>query len=167
MPTVLKTVVPQGTVGSNPTASSIQKLLNEKILELPEEVRHCFDDCLLIGGAIVSLIRQEPINDFDICLTHKKSIILREYFREINGPLLTLTGNMQITYFTKEEFLTGKYVPTFVHSGVYYDFKDDKLYVTQEQLDCISTKTLKISNPDYRQAYMNKFIERGWKVHDQ
>ena len=169
MPTVLKTVErDERSVGSNPTASStLQQLLEDKFSVFPEDIKFVFEDCLLVGGAIVSLLRNEDINDFDICLSQEHAILLRRYYKDINDIILILPGNIHITYFTKEEFIEKKYVPTFVHSAVYYDFKEKCLYVTKEQLECIQSKTLKIINPSYRQAYLDKFIDRGWKVHDQ
>lgn len=148
-------------------------------------------NCILSGSSISSIYHNEEVKDFDLWCKYELQIgpikedIIKKYSDEIadykdedgydslrpgnQGDQKVITNNA-ITLKHKVQFIhLGNYFSQrrlfdFVHCLPYYDLKDDKLYISPQQMSCIDTKTL-VGNPggkppmDWR---IQKFQKRGW-----
>jgi hypothetical protein len=139
------------------------------------------------GGCIASLIQGETPNDYDVyfrdvtlqtlvtdTLAQKFPVAIAEVsekYREfvgVNGLLITenamtLKSNIQLITKHCGEPSVVRQTFDFMHCMPFYDTKDDKLHISQEQLHLIVNKKLKVNNPDSLTRYREiKFLERGY-----
>jgi hypothetical protein len=171
----------------------IKQLIEYKLTDFNNTIRklgpmhtHSY---FLTGGAIGSLLRSEPPNDWDIYFfdaayantifnlyendpSYQKEVaVLDEKYRNIPGKdggklitenATTLQNGLQLI---RKHYGEPKNVRTtfdFVHCMPYYDSRDRKLYISQEQFELNVNKKLKSNNPMFQKHREEKFLKRGW-----
>lgn len=170
--------------------SKLYITLGSKKQILPKGLQQITNNCILSGGAIVSLLHGEEPNDYDLLFNFtsemsqvmddvisKKYNIIPEnliaekkanYMGEGGGPCVTdwavtLVNGFQFV-FRQANYRKGF---DFIHCMPYYDLTKNKLYISQEQLDLIMNKQIKI-NPRHAQPIegyrIKKYTDRGWKA---
>jgi hypothetical protein len=160
---------------------------------MPQGLQQITNNCILSGGAIVSLIHGDEPHDYDLLfnftsdmvkvmddVVNKKYNIIpenlisdkQEYYmnEEPSGKCVTdwavtLTNRIQFI-FRQANYRKGF---DFIHCMPYYDITRNKLFISQEQLDSIMHKQIKI-NPNHAQPIadyrIKKYTDRGWKEPD-
>ena len=172
--------------------SKLYVTLGKKKQAMPQTLRQYTTNCILTGGAIVSLLHGEEPNDYDLLFnfTHDLSTVMDDvvskkyniipenliaekkvdYMGEGGGKCVTdwavtLTNNIQFV-FRHASYRKGF---DFIHCMPYYDLTRNKLFISQEQLDLIMHKQIKI-NPHHSQPIadyrIKKYIDRGWTFPD-
>ena len=144
------------------------------------------------GGAIGSLLRQEPVNDLDIFFTDKPFLISIEGIAQdkifqdhmventdgsyletkVAGKLITANA---VTLKNKVQLITRVYgtpkeiTDTFdyVHCTPWYDIGTDKLHITPQAYECIMNKKLVVKNKEAAHktvlsARYNKLLDQGF-----
>ena len=172
---------------------TLKELLRSAILNKfsqldPELHKFLFEEAILTGGAIPSLWTHHPINDWDLYLSDeaainsfKTYITADKHFQkqvkdinpkcmidtEVEGKMITsnavtMHNNVQVITMATKSF---RDTFDYIHCMPWYDIKNDKLYISPQQLNAIKAKKLiinpKAKNPPttYRRQ---KYIERGW-----
>jgi hypothetical protein len=164
---------------------SVKRRLEDKLNEVPEKVRtFTQENCVLSGGCFSSLLHGEKINDYDLYLkdlskTKELLDLLKEYvgpapleetpYTEafVNGKIITanaITLSNRLQYIIRADFKSSKEMFDYVHCMVNYDIKEDKLWVSQEQLESIVDKKLKRNNAQSITVHREeKYRNKGWK----
>ena len=164
---------------------SVKNRLEDKLKEVPEKVRtFTQENCVLSGGCFSSLLHGEKVNDYDLYLkdlskTKELLELLSEYvgpapieekpYAEafVNGKIITanaITLSNRLQYIIRADFKSAKVMFDYVHCMVNYDIKEDKLWVSQDQLESIVDKKLKTNNAQSITVDREeKFKSRGWK----
>lgn len=164
---------------------SVKNRLEDKLKEVPEKVRtFTQENCVLSGGCFSSLLHGEKVNDYDLYLkdlskTKELLDLLNEYvgpapleekpYAEafVNGKIITanaITLSNRLQYIIRADFKSAKVMFDYVHCMVNYDIKEDKLWVSQDQLESIVDKKLKTNNAQSITLHRKeKFRSRGWK----
>lgn len=159
--------------------------LEQKLKEVPEKVRtFTQENCVLSGGCFSSLYHSGDVNDYDLYLkdlTKTKELLdlLKEYIGPapleetpyaesfVNGKIITanaITLSNRLQYIIRADFKSAKVMFDYVHCMVNYDIKEDKLWVSQEQLESIVDKKLMINNEQSVTLHReDKYRSRGWK----
>lgn len=140
----------------------------------------------IAGGAIASLLLNEPVNDFDVYFTDDNTCkyfnnlvnnsveglvkdINENYFgtlikgKVITSNAITLKNNFQlITKLSGEpKHVTSTF--DFEHCRAYYVPAEDKLFISPLTYNCIMNRKLMVHNKDtYSTNRLNKFRDRGW-----
>jgi len=172
--------------------SKLYVTLGKKQQAMPKILSQYTQNTILSGGAIVSLLHGEEPNDYDLLFnfTHDLSVVMNDvvsktysiipenlivekkanYMGEGGGKCVTdwavtLTNKIQFV-FRHASYRKGF---DFIHCMPYYDITRNKLYISQEQLDCIMHKQIKI-NPNHVQHIeeyrIKKYTDRGWSAPD-
>lgn len=148
------------------------------------------NDCILSGSSISSIFHGEEPKDYDFWLKPTPFLkveairqnIIEKYSDDIldisenyggvtvnNKPDLCVTANA-ITFKNKFQLITiadyysARKTFDFVHCLPYFDFAEDKFFISEQQFKVIQQKRLVSQNPgniiaDFR---VNKFKSRGW-----
>jgi hypothetical protein len=142
------------------------------------------------GGAIVSLLLDEPVNDFDVYFTDNNSMkyfnslvnnsvtnlvkeINAEYHgAKINGLMITsnaitLKNNFQLITKTCGEPKDVTSTFDYEHCRAYYIPAEDKLFISPLTYNCIMNRKLVIHNKEALHNREQKFIDRGWSKYKQ
>ena len=176
-----------------------------------DELKHYLEDrCFIGGGAIVSLLKNEEPNDYDVYFTNVEAVekVLNYYnqtFLYMGGnnlsdikivdnkvsfkinvqdvdkkhyntgcsPLfytksaITLKNKIQliVKYFGNEKDVIKKF--DFQHTHCYYSLYTDKLFISDEAMDCITNKKLVYTAKGFQLSSffrMKKFLKRGWDI---
>jgi len=171
--------------------SKLYIAIGSKKQAMPQTLRQYTTNCILTGGAIVSLLHGEEPNDYDLLFnfTHDLSVVMddvvskkyniipehliadkKQHYMEEPGKCVTdwavtLTNNIQFV-FRQASYRHGF---DFIHCMPYYEIMKNKLFISQEQLDLIMHKQIKI-NPHHSQPIadyrIKKYIDRGWTAPD-
>ena len=154
--------------------------LNELPVELGEAIKA---NCVLTGGATASVAHWEKPNDFDFYCKRKimvlklKSLLDKystfvkdvddKYIDKfvdgkcITANAVTLTNGVQIIIKGAFEEMHDNF--DFIHCQPYYDFVEDKFWISAKQYYAIMHKKL-VKNPKgvCEQERIQKFKDRGW-----
>jgi hypothetical protein len=142
------------------------------------------------GGCVGSLLRGEPVNDFDIYFRTKeigervKQLYTEddsyknyvethnEKYRDVAGhPSGLMVTENAVTLKNKIQLITKHYgTPAeirktfdFTHCLPYYDTMTDFVYISREQYDLNMQKKMKINCQESYSSFRElKFKERGW-----
>ena len=172
-------------IKANGLKYSVKHHLEQKLYEVPEKVRtFTQENCVLSGGCFSSLLHGEKVNDYDLYLkdlskTKELLDLLKEYIGPapleetpyteffVNGKIITanaITLSNRLQYIIRADFKSAKVMFDYVHCMVNYDLKEDKLWVSQEQLESILEKKLIINNAHSVTVYRaDKYRSKGWK----
>lgn len=150
-----------------------------------------FQNCIVCGGAISSLILDEPLNDIDIYLrtskaldTYRSSIdtLLSDMMSERRGYDLAFRTPSADTFthiidgtmpkFQIIKMMTGEPEDIvqrfdFLHTMVYFDLANDRLSIPNGPKSCILEKRLYYTQTNYPLSSLfrsRKYIRRGWKM---
>lgn len=176
----------------NKIKSKLYIQLSIKKQLMPPALQQITNNCILTGGAITSMLHGEDPNDYDLLFNFTNDLakvmndvrdksynIIPEnlivekkanYMGEGGGKCVTdwavtLTNKVQFVF----KHATYRKGFDFIHCMPYYDLTRNKLYISQEQIDCIMHKQIKI-NPKHVQPIdeyrIKKYIDRGWKEPD-
>jgi hypothetical protein len=142
------------------------------------------------GGAIASLLNDDPLKDIDVyckdhttidvisnfLLSHEKDIQdVDEQYREVEiwkipGKMVTensITMNNKFSFITRTHGSPAEIKTSFdfLHCTPHFDPSENKLHISRAQYDSIVTKTLVVNNPEKVTRWRTeKFSQRGWKV---
>lgn len=169
-----------------------EELMLKRVPALGHEMhKWIFENAILTGGAISSLMHNEMPNDWDLYSKNPQAIagfsshIMEEKNQlevkevnvkymtntEVDGKLITVhattfNNNVQVITMGAADM---RKTFDYIHCMPWYDIKTDKLYISQYQYNIIIEKRL-VRNPDcMNQSTTNriyrtqKFIDRGWK----
>lgn len=172
-------------IKANGLKLSVKHNLKHKLLEVPEKVRtFTLENCVLSGGCFSSLLHGEKVNDYDLYLkdlskTKELLDLLGEYVGPVpleetpyaeffvNGKIITanaITLSNRLQYIIRADFKSAKVMFDYVHCMVNYDIKEDKLWVSHEQLESIVEKKLLINNAMSVTLHReDKYRNKGWK----
>lgn len=171
----------------------VQISLNAKMSSLEPNFKAAIKaNCILSGGCFASILNDEEVNDFDLwCADYRGLEIIKDQLGHYNG--LDVQGKeipiVDINPKYNDNFVDGKIVTAnavtlknklqfisnviyadakksfdYLHCTVNYDLKNEKLYISRNQMDSILNKKLVSNAPLVVSEHrMNKFIERGWK----
>lgn len=143
---------------------------------------------IITGGITASILHRGEINDIDIFLTDddkikefKKLISIKQNIQdeikdinpkymvetEIEGKLITANA---VTFKNKVQVITcstqnARKTFDFVHCMPYYDFVNDRFYISKLQYNSIINKQLVVNSKTTQPIRMHrieKFVERGW-----
>lgn len=167
----------------------IRNVLSSRLDELSghNPLRIVCNNCILTGGAIVSMFHNETPNDFDL-LFNFTADLEKVKFDIANGTERiihrNLVKNVNPNYFHRKTdrnlFKDGKAISDwavtlynnvqlvlrtrtyrtgfdFIHNMPYYDITRDTLHISPEQFDCIQNKIIKI-NPNHCQPICEKRV---------
>jgi len=158
----------------------IMSYLNERLDEWREsegfkgEAYKSSFNIAVMGGAIVSLLRDEEVNDIDIFFKNEHDKILvtnsikPDSIEVVTDNAITLKSGIQII--TRFCGNVGYIVKgfDFVHTQITYDvMKGEIKPLNQNVLECILTKELEyISNDHPISSLLRafKYIKRGWSI---
>lgn len=162
--------------------------LNLRLNQFPDVLKdYLYDNAILSGGAIPSLLNGEVPNDYDLYLNDKNHI---EFFKQyVQGMNHDLIKDVDVKYL--DAIISGKLVTAnattfknglqvitmhtadarttfdFVHCMPWYKISQNLLYISKKQYDAIKSKTLiKNEHPNafhLSRKRVDKYIERGWK----
>ena len=165
----------------------IRNVLSSRLDELSghNPLRIACNNCILTGGAIVSMFHNEVPNDFDLLfnftadleqvkfdiangterIIHRSLVknVNTKYFREKTPPLKDgkLITDWAVTLYNDVQLVlrhcSYRTGFDFVHVMPYYDISRDKLFISQAQFDCLIKKEIKI-NPDHCQPICEKRV---------
>ena len=167
---------------------SLRLHLYEALYQLPPTLRDIFiDDCILSGSSISSVYHGESVNDFDLYARESRNIdairvlieksfpdIIEEYdnkYKDDNAPAnkklitanaITLKGKTQ--FITLGDYQTIRKTFDLKHCLPYYDLKEDKLYISESQMQIIHNKHLVYNGNNVKVYRLEKFKTRGWKI---
>lgn len=175
--------------------STLVALYNKKMSELqnPGLTSMFFDNCVISGGCISSILLGTRVNDIDIyCKKTAKIADIAQYLKKhsdlikdfddskysdaaatyMSGPrkvitdnAITLKNDVQfITFMSEEEGARKNF--DFVHCTPYYDILENKLYISEAQIQSIKNMTL-VPNVEIDRITIRrieKYKERGWNV---
>lgn len=172
-------------IKANGLKYSVKHHLEDKLKEVPEKVRtFTQENCVLSGGCFSSLLHGEKVNDYDLYLkdlskTKELLDLLKEYIGPVpleetpyaeafvNGKIITtnaITLSNRLQYIIRADFMSAKVMFDYVHCMVNYDIKEDKLWVSHEQLESIVDKKLMINNAKSVTLHReDKYRSKGWK----
>jgi hypothetical protein len=148
------------------------------------------NDCILSGSCISSIYHGEEPKDYDFWMKPKpfskveaiRQNIIELYSADIldisenyggvtvnSKPDLCVTANA-ITFknkfqlITLADYYTARKTFDFVHCKPYFDFEDDKFFISEQQFRIIQQKKLVSQNPGNIIApfRIEKFKNRGW-----
>lgn len=169
----------------------VKSKIDSIIVELTKEpwamnnVTLPWSDMYISGGMIASLLQGEDYKDIDlyceteIALTDVKNYLLtqRDHIKScdesydnfmpegkmITESAITMKGNYQfVTMFFGRPEQVKKYFD-YVHCTPHYSLRTGRLYISEQQYDCIINKRLVINNPDAIKTFRNeKFLSRGY-----
>lgn len=149
---------------------SFRSIIDQQLSKLPNDIVHIFYDSWLTGGAIANIILGRKDGDFDFILTTRHLAEAKRYFVDIydrQKPEINF-DNISISLAATVDFLK-KPVGDFLHTTAYYDLLTDKLYLTDEELQCILHKYL-VASPDWERMYKRerilKYLSLGWTTTD-
>lgn len=167
----------------------VQATIQSRIDELGSHppLQMATKNCILTGGAIVSMFHHETPNDFDL-LFNFVSDLDKVKFDIANGTERiinrNLVKNINPNYFHRKadqnSFKDGKAISEwavtlynniqlvlkpityrqgfdFIHVMPYYDIMRNKLFISPEQFDCLVNKEIKI-NPKHVQPICEKRV---------
>lgn len=138
------------------------------------------------GGSIVSLLLNEPVNDYDMYFTNETTMnfftdwvtaktnnkMVQDVNANYDGFLLkgkvitpnaiTLTNKFQmITVLCGEpKIVTDTF--DYEHCRAFYVPAEDKLFISPNTYTCIMNKKLVKHGPERKHSREDKFIKRGW-----
>jgi hypothetical protein len=144
------------------------------------------DKAILTGGAISSLMHDEPPKDYDFYLQDKNDIMNfkqyvhgmdKEFIQDADEKYVEVLVEGKLVTANATTFKNGLQVITlatadsrstfdFVHCMPWYKISDHKLYISKNQYNAILNKLL-IKNP-HKNAYalsrkrIEKYIAKGW-----
>ena len=182
----------------NVAKGTLIALYNKKMSELqnPALTSLFFDNCVISGGCISSILLGTRVNDIDIyCKNTSKVTDIAQFLKShsdlvkeidntkyadtaatyLSGPLkmitdnaITLKNDVQfITFMSEEEGARKNF--DFVHCTPYYDILTNKLYISEAQLQAIKSMKL-VPNKDVNTITikrLEKFKARGWHIDDE
>ena len=148
------------------------------------------NDCILSGSCISSIFHGEEPKDYDFWMKPKPFLkveairqnIIENYSADIvdisenyagqgakGAPELCVTANA-ITFknkfqlITLADYYTARKTFDFVHCKPYFDFEEDKFFISEQQFSIIQQKKLVSQNPGNIIApfRIEKFKNRGW-----
>ena len=158
----------------------------KKLDELPKELSDALKThCILTGGVTASVAHWEEPNDYDFYVLKKIMVLKLEGLIKKNPELIadvdaryiekyidgkcitanaiTLVNGIQII--TRGTFEEMHKIFDYVHCQPYYDFMNDKFFISKQQFHAILQKKL-IKNPNgvSEEDREQKFKDRGWKL---
>lgn len=169
----------------------IERALDNVLIHYPSGLyNRIMQNCVLSGSSISSLYHNEPVKDYDIwCkdvnalttmtkeIPEKYSSHIKEYSERdsygnltgkkqnekvITNNAITMLHEVQLIILSTYDISRKKF--DFVHCMPYYDLKEKKFYISQQQMNCIMEKKLLVNptgnNP--AQWRIEKFKSRGW-----
>ena len=176
----------------------LAKMVGENYLNVIKQYLPGYDydnirkQSFVTGGAIGSLMRQEPVNDLDIFFTDGPFLIDIEVVAQdklfqdhmventdgryletkVAGKLITANA---VTLKNKVQLITRVYgTPKeitdsfdYVHCTPWYDIGTDKLHITPQAYECIMNKKLVVKNKEAAHktvlsARYNKLLDQGF-----
>jgi hypothetical protein len=172
---------------------SIEKSLSKRLVNLPPALfNFLFDNSILSGGAIASLMYDEVPNDYDLYLKDNNLIMFfnqyvsgmantahedlikdanEKYYDsvKIQGKMVTAnatTFNNGIQVITLHAS-NARNTFDFVHCMPWYDIGLNKLYISYKQYDAIIHKRLIKNDHGHAnplsQKRIEKYTDRGWR----
>ena len=189
---------PQIKFKMNMVKNELAGMVAENYLKVIKQYLHRYDydhiryRSFVSGGAIGSLLRQEPVNDLDIFFTDKiflddiEAVAQNEKFQEemveshdgryaetkVQGKLITanavtLKNKVQLitrVYGTPKEITDGF---DYVHCTPWYDIYNHKLHITPQAYEYIMNKKLVVKNKEAAHktvlsARYNKLLDQGF-----
>ena len=179
----------------NVAKGTLIALYNKKVSELkdPALSSMLYENCIISGGCISSILLGGRVNDIDIyckktakisdIATHIKnnSDLIKDVDdskytdaaianpqKLVTMNAITLKNDLQlITYMSEEEGARKNF--DFIHCTPYYDIATNKLYISEAQLQAIKSMKL-VPNKDVDTITvkrLEKFKARGWRIDDE
>jgi hypothetical protein len=178
----------------NVAKGTLIALYNKKMADLKDGQLNSmfFDDCIISGGCISSILLGEKVNDIDVYAKKTSQITpITKHIIDVgihikttennydgldasySGPprqlitsnAITLTNDVQFITMISEEDGARKLFD-FVHCMPYYDINTNKLYISWTQLAAIKNKLLvpNLSLEKIKPRRVDKYIQKGWKI---
>jgi len=164
----------------NDVLDNVRKAVRSKLNCVPKGIVHVFENSLFTGGAITRIVQDNilPQSDFDFILTARNLNIVKDYC-ENNSircnsnyiPEIAFYENISIQLLcVREDLLNDVPEGDFLDTIAYYDVSKDKLFLTQEQYECMIHK--KMVSTQFWETKKNKFrinrrLRSGWTTTDQ
>ena len=155
----------------------IKNILNQTVRPQIKDLGYDPNDFFVCGGCIVSMLNDEPVNDFDVYCKKdniNEDMVANLWANSEDNDVVSNTGNA-ITLKSKIQFITkfgGKPREVvenfdFLHTKTFYDFQSDELYLPSEVKEVIKRKILVYTGSAYPVSSLlriPKYIKRGWVI---
>lgn len=165
------------------------KVIGDWVKSITDEqlARQVKENVFVTGGSIVSMLLNEPVNDYDVycrsesiknrlaryyegIVDHKKAVEDKEEYEpvHISDNAITLKGKIQIItrFYGSPREVHRQF--DFVHCTCYWKSWDKELVLPQKALTSILTRELRYVGSIYpicSMVRMRNYISKGWSIH--